>query len=165
MTEIKTKSFNFGHEHEAEWPPRFPEKKEGYVAYWDSKTQTMVEGYPPPRETFGQAPMVIFDTMKPQYHEAAGRTIDSIKEWDRTDKEHNTITFSSIEQAKPKVDHANERKRKKAELRKASKTALDVYKANPREVSQKVQKQGEAQMEVLKKSGLKKLLKQSGVKV
>lgn len=115
---------------------------------------------------YGQAPMVMSDEMPEVYHEAAQRKVNSRSEWNRLDKEHNTITFSSMEAAKPKVDQANLEKAKKAELRKASKTALDKYRANPKEVSQMLRKREEEQREVVEKTpGLKSLIEKSGVKI
>jgi hydroxymethylpyrimidine pyrophosphatase-like HAD family hydrolase len=115
---------------------------------------------------YGVAPTVIFDEMPETYHEAAQVKVSSRSEWERLDKQHNTLTFGSLEASKPKVDQANLEKAKKAELRKASKTALDKYRANPKEVSQMLRKREQEQMEVVEKTpGLKQLLEKTGVKI
>ncbi len=163
MTEIKTKSFKYGNKCESSWPPRFGTGGAGRY-HVDKNTRELKEGNPASDiKKYGTAPIAIFDSMNPEYHEAAGRVVDSRKEWERLDKETGSITFGSREDARPKVDQANEAKKKKAELRKASKTALDVYRANPKEVRQKLEKQGEAQAQALKKAGLTKELKKAGV--
>lgn len=115
---------------------------------------------------FGVAPTVIFDEMPETYHEAAQVKVSSRSEWERLDKQHNTLTFGSMESARPKIDEANLKKAQKAELRKASKTALDKYRANPKEVSQMLRKREQEQMETVEKTpGLKQLLDKSGVKI
>ena len=157
---IRTKTFNYGNEHEAEWPPKYPQKPGGFVGYWDKESQSFKEGYPPRPEKHGEAPIVIFDSMPRTYHEGACREIESRKEWELADKQHGCITFGDKEQAKPRVDAANEAKRKKQELRQASLTALKAYRENPKEISQRLQKEAEAQREVAEKSGLDKLIKE-----
>lgn len=134
--------------------------------YFDKTLNKMIEGYPPnPNPKFGTAPCVIFDSMPAQYHEAAGRVIESRSEWELADKQYNTITFGSIKDAKVKVDLANKEKKKKAEYRKASLTALEKWRANPKEEKQKLQKRQEEQMATLKKAGLNKVLKETGIKI
>lgn len=136
------------------------------IYYFDKTQNKLIEGYPPnPNPKFGTAPCVIFDSMPPQYHEAAGRVIESRSEWELMDKQYNTITFGSIKDAKVKVDKANKEKKKKAEYRKASFTALEKWRANPKEEKQKLQKRQEEQMTTLKKAGLNKVLKEIGIKI
>lgn len=133
--------------------------------YYCKKTKQIVEGNPPYEATiFGEAPQFIRPSMPPTYHEAAQRVIDDRNEWNLADKQHGTITFGSAEQAKPRVSEHEERKKKKAELRKASKAALDTYRANPKEVAARVQRQREIQTEVARKSGLNEVLRKAGVK-
>ena len=164
MTQIKTKIFNYGNEKESEWPTKYGTLERG-VFHVDKETGETVAGYPPnPNPQHGTSAIVIFDSMPATYHEAACRTIESRKEWELADKQTGSITFGSKRDLSPKVDGAYERKRKKAELRKASKTALDVYKANPKELRQKLEKRAQAQVETLKKSGLETQLKDMGVK-
>ena len=87
--------------------------------YFDKKTQTMKEGYPPDENIYyGQAPTVIFDSMPKTYHPGICREVESRSEWELADKVSGTITFTNYEQAKIKRDEANERKKKKAEIRK-----------------------------------------------
>jgi hypothetical protein len=154
---IKSKIHNYGNEKESTWPSQFGTGEKGVFHIEDGECK---EGYPEPKfERFGTPPMVIFDSMPATYHEAAGRVIESRKEWELTDKQLGTITFSSKEAGKPKIDEANERKKKKQELRKASFEALKAYQQNPEFVKQKVAKQAEIQREVAEKTGIDKLIK------
>lgn len=164
-SKIRSRPHIGGHEHESSWPPMDPARTGEYHAYVDPVTKEVKEGFPPPREIYDTAPIVIFDSMEPQYHEAACRVIDSRKEWERADKETGSITFGSREQSIPKVSEYAEKQKKRADLRKASKKALDVYRSNPREVKQKLQKRREQQMEVAKKSGLDEVIKDAGIKI
>ena len=132
--------------------------------YWNEEKQKIVEGYPPDkRKVYGQAPNVIFDSMPKTYHPKADKEVESRSEWNMLDKMHGTITFGSKESARPRVDQANEAKRRRQEIRKASQKALQAYKENPTEVKQKLQKQGEQQIETLKISGLDKDLNKAGI--
>jgi hypothetical protein len=159
---IVTKIFNYGDEKESEWPSQFGTGEKGV---FHVKAGEVVEGYPENINlNFGTAPTVIFDSMPEQYHEGACRKIDSRKEWNKADQESGTLTFGNKAEATPRVDEANARKAKKAELRKASKAALDAYRANPREVRQKLEKQAEAQVKTLKQSRLVNKLKDAGVR-
>lgn len=163
MTKIQSKVHNYGHENESSWPSQYGtgDKTPMYI---DPVTNELKEGYPPLPAYHDKAPLVIFDSMPAQYHEGACRVIESRREWDRADKEHDCLTFGSKKDAAPIRDEARERKKKKEELRKASKTALDVYRANPKEVRDRLQKQSEEQIETLKKAGLTKQLKEAGVR-
>ena len=159
------KIFSYGNENESSWPPRFPEKSNGFIGYWDKETNTFKEGFPPnPNPKYENAPQIIFDSIKAEYHKGACRVIESRKEWELADKEHNTITFGSIKDSKPKLDAFYAEKKRKDELRRASRAALQAYKENPKEVRQKLEKQGEQQIETLKRSGLAKQLKNMGIK-
>lgn len=165
MTRIVSKIHAYGDEKESSWPSQFGTGEKG-VFHVDPETGETVPGYPPCRDLqFGVAPTVIFDSMPKTYHDGVCREIESRSEWAAADAEAGTITFGSKAEATPKVDEFNAKKAKRAELRKASKTALDVYRANPTEVRQKLEKQGEAQMETLRKSKLVTKLKESGVKI
>lgn len=162
---IKSKVHVYGNEKESEWPSQFGTGEKG-LFHVDKNTLELKEGYPEnPNPKYGEAPIVMFDSMPETYHDAACRPVESRKEWERLDKEYGTLTVGSIDQAKPKVDAFYERKKYKDELRRASKTALDVYRANPKEVRQKLEKQAEEQIKTLKKAGLTKQLKDVGVKV
>lgn len=57
MSEIKTKIFEFGHEKEGSWPPKYGT---GEVGAWhvDRETNSMKEGYAPRRSKFADAPYV-----------------------------------------------------------------------------------------------------------
>lgn len=91
---IQTRPFNYGHEHEAEWPPLMPDQNaQGFVGYWDSESMTFKEGYPPRKNlSFGKAPYVIPDTIEPYRHPATGQTIESRAALRATDKACGTIT-------------------------------------------------------------------------
>lgn len=158
---IKSKVHNYGHIHESSWPSQFGTGEKG-TFHINKETGECVEGYPPPKfEKFGEAPQVIFDSMPKTYHQAAMREVESRSEWNALDEIHGTITFGSAKDIKPKVDEANERKRRKEELRKASLEALNMYKQNPELVKQKVAKKAEEQREIAEKAGLTKLIEKA----
>jgi len=159
---IKSKVHNYGHEHESDWPPMFPQDTSGGSFYWDKETQTFKEGYPPnPNNKFGVAPTVIFDSMPPTYHEGACRTVESRAEWERLDKETGSLTFSSTEEPKKHIaiKTKEEKKALREDRRNASLEAIRKVRANPREINQKFQKEAEKQAEIAKQSGLDKILK------
>ena len=150
---IRSRIHEAGHEHESEWPTLNGTGEKG-VFYWDEDGKIQ-EGYPPnPNPVYDTAPIAILDSIKPRYHEGACRTIESRKEWEMENKAHNMLTFSSLDEAKPKRNEYEEKRKKKEEYRKASKAAIERVRSNPREVRQKLEKQGEKQMETLKKSGI-----------
>lgn len=159
MSEIKTKLFNYGNEKESSWPPRFgTNDNKGAVFYVDHETGKVKEGYPPPRvEKLAEAPQVIFDSMPPSYHEGACRMIESRKEWERADKEHNTVTFSTVDESKRHIKKGIDRERQeiKQDRKQASEKAIRHYKENPQSIREKLNKRAEEQEEVLRKSGLK----------
>lgn len=103
---------------------------------------------------YGQAPTVRFDSMNKTYHHGAERFIESRKEWELADKETGCISFGSVEDAKPKVDEANERKKRKEEKRNASYQALQEWKQNPKDMHDRVEKQSIEKIETLKKLGI-----------
>lgn len=130
-------------------------KVEGeFDEYGNQKYESTTEPPEPIMPIYGSAPLVMLDAIKPRYHNGACRTIESRKEWEMENKAHNMLTFSSLDDAKPKRNEYEEKKKKREEYRKASKAAIETVRSNPREVSQKLEKQGEAQMETLKKSGI-----------
>ena len=163
---IKSKIHNYGNEHESDWPPRFPTNVSCGSFYWDKETQTFKEGHPPnPNNQFGVAPMAIFDSMPATYHEGACRMVESRKEWERLDREVGTLTFGSIEEPRRHMQKAAEESKRslKKDRRKASEEALKMVRANPKEIHEKWQKEAEKQAENAKKSGLDKVLKESGL--
>lgn len=103
---------------------------------------------------YGQAPTVIFDSMPKTFHHGVEREIESRQEWNLADLEAGTITFGSSEDAKPKVDAGNAEKARRKELRQASQTALQAYRENPKEVSERIKKQDEVRLDELKKAGI-----------
>lgn len=162
---IQSKIHNYGSKNESSWPPKYPPKSNAGRFYWDKEAQEFKEGNPPnPNNQFGTAPMVIFDSMPPQFHEGACRTIESRKEWELENKAHGMATFSSMEAAKPKRNEQAEKKKKKEEYRRASIAAMETVRSNPRYVRQKLEKQGEQQMAMAKEIGLDKTLKEIGAK-
>lgn len=161
---IRSRIHAYGDKNEASWPSIYGTGEKG-TFHIDPVTGHAEPGPPPNTNLqFGEAPMVIFDSMPKTYHDGVCREIESRSEWAQADAESGCVTFGSRKDATPKVDEFNARKAKRAELRKASKTALDVYRANPTEVKQKLEKQAEAQIQTLRKSGLVKKLKESGVR-
>jgi len=157
---IKSRIHEYGNEKESDWPPKYGTRKAG-VGYWDKETNSYKEGYPPIREKLGQAPSVIFDSMPGEYHQGAGRVIDSRKEWERADKEAGTLTFGSKDQAEPKVDQAFKRQQESRERKKAIRKTLQAWEQSPKEMKQKITKRREIQREVAEKSGLDNLIDKS----
>jgi len=154
----KSKIHTYGHVNESSWPLPFGSGEKG-VFHFNKEEHEINKGFPPNTNLcFGVPPMVIFDSMPSTYHEKACRVVESRKEWESLDREFGCLTFGSKKDATPRIDEANERKKRKAELRKASKTALDVYRANPQEIEQKMQKRADEQSETMRASGLEKEL-------
>lgn len=109
MTEkIVTRPFQYGNEKESDWPPKFPTVK-GFKGYWDREKKKFVEGSPPRREVFDQAPAIIQDTMDPYYHPKACVMVDSKSKLRDIDNACGTITTDKIQPANPSAQ--NERKR------------------------------------------------------
>ena len=162
---IVTKVFQYGNEKESSWPSEYGTGEKG-VFHIDRDTKQFVEGLPTnPNPIYGTAPIVIFDSMPPTYHESACRVIESRKEWEATDRACGTITFGNKNDATPKFDSTREEKELKADRRRAAKAAIEAYRSNPREVKQKLARRGEEQMKALKQAGLESNLKQVGVKI
>lgn len=164
MSEIKSKIHNYGNINESEWPPRFGT---GGGGRYHVKNGELKEGNPETTiKRYGTAPVAIFDSMPAQYHEKAGRVIESRKDWDRADKETGSITFGSREEVQRTTTKGilEEQKALKKDRRKASLASTQAYKENPAEVKQRLEKQGEEQIKTLKKSGLTKQLKEAGIR-
>ena len=167
---IKSKIFNFGNEQEAEWPARGPSKRKRGLFHWDKETQTFKEGRRPnPNNNFGTAPMVVFDSMPPQYHERAGRVVESRSEWERIDQETGSLTFGSTAEPRKYVEKGNNEwaKQLKEDRRNASLEAIRKVRANPKEINQKLNKVAEKQKKTAKKIadnyGLNKEFKDKGI--
>lgn len=124
--------------------------------YIDPDTKEVKQGYPPPREVFGKAPLVTFDSMPPAYHEGVCRVIESRQEWDMADKQTGKLTFGSIDEPRKYTAQgvAREQKELADDRHNASVTALKAYKENPKEVSAKVAKRAEQQRKMAEKAGL-----------
>lgn len=152
---IVSKTHNYGNENESTWPPRFGTN--------EGKGFRKVYGEYFEPNNFGQAPMVQFDSMPKTYHEAAGREVESRKEWQRLDKEHGCITFSSQEEAArgTKKGIAEEKQALKDDRRKASLKALQMHRENPKEMRDKLKKTRELQETIAKKEGLDKGINQA----
>lgn len=166
MNKIQSKVFNYGDENESEWPPKYPEQNNSGRFYWDKEAQEFKEGNPPnPNNNFGEAPQVIFDSMPPRYHEGACRTIESRKEWESENKAHGMATFTSMDEPRKYIKKNDKEKEKalKKDRLNAAKIATEVCRSDPRAVRQKLNKQAEAQMDTLKKSGIN--LESSGIKI
>lgn len=66
-------------------------------SYWCKIKKKMVPGFPPPcYDRYGDAPIVIFDSMPETYHEAAKMKIDSRAAWREADKACGTMTVGSV---------------------------------------------------------------------
>lgn len=140
----------------------FSEPKRGGSGrfWWNNETKKFEPGDPPPREVFGQAPSVIFDSMPKTYHDGVCREIESRQEWALADKESGKLTFGSIEEPRRYTAQgiAAEQRELARDRHQASVTALKAYKENPKEVSAKVKKRAEQQREMAEKAGLDTLI-------
>lgn len=163
---IVSKVFQYGDEKEAEWPSQYGTGEKG-VFHIDKETGQATRGYPKSTNLrFGEAPHVIFDSMPKTYHEAAGVMCESRQEWERLDKETNSLTFGSGDEPRRHIEKgvSAEARALKADRRKAAREATRAYMENTKEVQQKIQKRGEEQIETLKKAGLTDELKKAGVR-
>lgn len=78
--------------------------------YFDTATQKMIEGYPPPRNIkYAEAPYVISDTTSAYYHPGARRWTESKRMIDDMDRACGTITTDK--EIMPNQREINERKR------------------------------------------------------
>lgn len=167
---IKSKIFNYGDEKESSWPPRFGTNDNKGGVFYIGDDGKIKEGYPPERNPkLAEAPQVIFDSIKPTYHEGACRVIETRKEWELADKQHNTLTFSSLEESKRHVAKGafNEKKEYKADIQQAKEKAIKAYRENPKEIRARLNKQAEEQEKTLTKAEkklLNKELKDTGIK-
>lgn len=162
MSRIVSRVHKYGDLKESSWPSQYGtlDKTPKYI---DPITKELKDGYPPPREVYDTPPQVIFDSMAPQYHEGAGREVTSIREWDRLDKETGQLSFSTDEERRRHVSKGQleERRALRRDRHNASRTALQAYKENPKEVKAKVAKRREEQRRVAKQSGLETLIKEA----
>jgi hypothetical protein len=129
--------------------------------YYNPATRQMQDEPMPDGITrYGRAPIAIMDSMPKTYHEGIGRHIESRSEWKMADEASGSITFGSVEEpARYAAKGREEVKRAiKQDRRRASETALGKWRADPKEVRQKIQKRAEEQHETMKKSGLTKVL-------
>lgn len=95
---IVTRSFIFGDEKEAEWPPRYGTGKGGHW-YWDKEQGKLIEGYPPATQKFDKAPFVIGDTIEKYYHPGTQRVTESRSELKQFDQACGTITTDKMQPA------------------------------------------------------------------
>lgn len=157
MSQIRSKVHNYGSDCESKWPSKYGtgDKTPMYI---DAITGELKPGYPPPPEKFGEAPIVQFDSMPKTFHEGACREVESRKEWNRLDKEHGCITFANQAEAERPLKKRlkEEKKEYKQGLRKASSTALQMHRENPKEMKERVQKQREVQESIAKQENLTK---------
>lgn len=168
MSQIKSKIHNYANVNESDWPPRFPKKNNSGRFYWDHEAQEFKSGNPPnPNNCFGQAPIAIMDSMPKTYHEGAQREVESRQEWERLDKEHNKLTFGSLEEARKHTAQGRKEEKKAliADRRNARKQATQAYKENPKAVKEKLRADGDRQMKEMKKTGLDVQLKKAGVEI
>lgn len=104
--------------------------------YFDKKTQSMVEGYPPQPEKFGTAPYVIGDTIEAYYHPGAGIWTESKRQIEQLDRATNCITTDKrIRPAPPKTDYLQEKAREE-DISRALKAATEAVDSGAREFSE-----------------------------
>ena len=116
-------------------------------------------------KVYGQAPMVLFDSMEPTYHHGICRKIDSRKEWQEADQltGSTTITpkeFKELQERRPAIAAAKEREMKE-DRRKASIEATRAFKENKTEFYGKLKHRAEQQEKQAKEAGLNKLIKEN----
>lgn len=158
---IKTKSFNYGNKDEAEWPSQYGTLDKTPM-YFDKEKGCMVEGYPPPREVFDVAPMVLFDSMDEQYHHGVCRKIASRKEWQQADQESGSATLSP-EDWKRNSERREALKRKQEfelakDRRKASIEAVRAFRENREGFEQKMRQRAHEQEVAAENAGVKSLI-------
>jgi hypothetical protein len=166
MASIKSKIHSYGNEKESSWPPQFPENPKRVTGYIDPETGEFREGYPPNRNNqFGVAPMAIFDSMPPTYHEGACRMVESRGEWNRLDRETGCLTFGSVKEPRKHIEKGNNEQKKalRQDRRRASEEALKMVRANPKEINQKWEKHAEKQAKEAKESGLDTILREKNI--
>ncbi len=163
---IKSKIFEYGNEKESSWPPKYPAKRTRGVFHVDQDTKELTPGYPKSKnKKYGVAPMAIFDSMPPTYHEGACRLVESRAEWERLDRETGSLTFGSMDEPRRYAAEGSKKEQKaiKQDRRRAAEEALKMVRANPKEINQKWNKHAEKQKDLAKKSGLEPMLKEKGI--
>lgn len=127
MSEIKTKSFNYGDKNESEWPPKFGTGKGGHF-YYCQEDKCMKEGYPPVKETiYGEAPMIMPDSLRDKhYHQGACRWAESRSELNRMDAETGCITTDKPIQADNKARRQKLVDERKKDIRQATMRAINA---------------------------------------
>jgi len=97
--------------------------------YWCQKKKKMVAGFPPPNyDRYGDAPIVIFDSMPETYHEAAKMKIDSRAQWREADKACGTMTVGSVAEL-DNVPPSDNKSARRYDIMQARKRAVADMKA------------------------------------
>jgi hypothetical protein len=158
---IKSRTFNYGNEKEAEWPSQFGTLDKTPM-YFDKEKGCMVEGYPPPRQINDTAPMVLFDSMDEQYHHGVCRPIASRKEWQLADKESGSATLSPTDWKRNSERREALKRKQEFELakdrRKASIEAVRAFNQNREGFEQKMRQRAYEQEQSAKAAGVESLI-------
>jgi hypothetical protein len=127
MSEIKTRIFNYGHEKESEWPPRFGTGESGL--FHVDESGEVHEGYPPSRlQIFDQAPYIVGDSISAYKHPATGQWVESRSALKAIDEATGCITTDKY--IAPDPTRFNEAKRKiKEERREELRAAYELVKS------------------------------------
>lgn len=153
MTQIKTRSFQFGNEKEGSWPPLFGTGGSG-VYHVDRDSGKVLEGPPPPRvRKFGRAPYVIQDTIEPYLHPAAEIVVESRSALRDADRATGTITVGSREDLHVNKSYQKEQWRKlREDRREARKRAINDLNWGAAPITEEVRAKCAAQDEILSKA-------------
>lgn len=96
----------------------------------DEQTGELKQGYPPSKiKTYGKAPYVITDEMKPYYHPAAERVVTSKKKLAELDNLCGTITTDKFQNA-PKDPIVRRQKERHQDIHKAFRKAVEQVRSN-----------------------------------
>lgn len=108
---IVSRTFNYGDEKESSWPPQFGTGGSG-VYYWDKDARKFKEGFPPQNiKRYGEAPLVITDSIEPFYHQGACAMVDSRSRLKDIDAACGTITTDKLQPADPSWAKAQQKRR------------------------------------------------------
>lgn len=118
---IQTKIFNYGHENESSWPPKYGTGEHG-VFHISKESGTCERGYPKRNNlNFGSSAYVIQDTIDKYYHPGGRIWVDSRKDLETVDKVTGCITsdkmIESDSQARRQREEDYNNDRKQAVLR------------------------------------------------
>lgn len=128
---IRSRTIKRGDPCESSWPSDHGTVEHGFTGHWCRETNKFVEGPPPAREVFSQAPAIITDDMKPTYHHGVCRKIDSKSQWKKIDKALGLSTSDRFEPASkaPLREHRRKLQQDRHEALRRAVAAVDAGEA------------------------------------